>query len=204
VLTSMTVHTDGAGKFAVPGLAAGFYQVMFRRGGPDPDFQFHTQVAVNADQPRVAAEFRPQTVARLKPGDRVPRISGTTPDGHEVQVGGIEGKVLLIEFWASWNKPSLIGLAATKKLREKFTRDDFVVIGINLDRELDDLKQTARELSIDWEQVHVSAERAGWVLDEFGVRALPERFLVGKDGRLVAAGLDDDELIPAIEAALEK
>jgi thiol-disulfide isomerase/thioredoxin len=204
VLSSMTVHTDSAGKFTVPELAPGYYQVMFRRGGPNPDFQLHTQFAVKPDQRRVAVEFRPKRSGRLTPGQQLPRIDGRNLEGNEMQVAGIQGKVLLVEFWASWNKPSLIGMAAMKKLHEKFAGADVVLIGVNLDQDHDSMKRAALDHAVNWQQVHVPAEQANALLDGFGIRALPERLLVGKDGRLVAFGLDDDEMITAIETELRK
>jgi len=206
VLASMVLHTDSAGKFAVPELSAGFYHVMFRRGGINPDFQLYTQFAVKPEhaEQRIAIEFRPHGGARLRTPDRIPPIAGITPEGLDVRIAGIQGKVLLLEFWATWNKPSLVGLDTTKKLHEKFAGTDLVIAGANLDKDLDDLKRAIKEFSISWQQVHVSPEHAAGLLAEFDVRALPERFLVGKDGRLIAAGLDDDELIGAIEAELRK
>jgi len=65
----------------------------------------------------------------------------STLDGQQIQLSNYRGKVVLIHFWATWCEPCLEAIPYEMELQEKFGRDNFVVLGLNMDRKPEDARE---------------------------------------------------------------
>ncbi len=129
-------------------------------------------------------------------------------DGKDVKLSDFAGKVLLLDFWATWCGPcrqELPGLAATYKARHK---DGFEVLSVSLDYSqqvsVDDLRKFTKENGLNWRHVY---EGNGWqseIAGRYFVNGIPAPFLIGRDGNLYATGeaCRGEELAGTLEAAL--
>lgn len=113
-----------------------------------------------------------------------PEITEKTLDGKDFSLKDYKGKVVLIEFWATWCGPCKRVTPKLKELYKKYKDNkDFVMVSIALD-EKNAVKNYVKEKELEWIQV---VPDGGWSADaakDFGVNGVPTAFLIDKDGIL--------------------
>lgn len=94
----------------------------------------------------------------------------------------LKGKVVLIDFWATWCGPCKAEMPRLKKLYEKHGKDGFEILGISLDQKEKELAGYIKDNSIPWPQVF--GKDASKLADKWGVEAIPTMFLIDRKGAL--------------------
>ena len=122
--------------------------------------------------------------AKVKPLD----LSFTAFDGRAVDLAQLRGKVVLIDFWATWCGPCVAELPNVRKVYDQYHAQGFEVIGISLDLEHDrrKLENFLKENGMPWPQHY---DGKGWKNElavKYGINAVPAMFLLGKDGRIAS------------------
>ncbi len=121
-------------------------------------------------------------------------ISFTSLKGEEVDLSKMKGKVVLVDFWATWCGPCVAELPHVKDAYSKFHDKGFEIIGISLDQEKAALEGFIEQRDMPWPQYF---DGKGWeneLSNQFGIRSIPATFLVGKDGKIVATNLRGNQL----------
>ena len=125
--------------------------------------------------------------------------------GKPLSVGALRGKVVLVDFWATWCGPCRAELPNVIETYKKYHPQGFEIIGVSLDSDrakLDDfLKKTD---GMTWPQFY---DGEGWgnkLAKKYGVESIPFTVLVGPDGKVIAKGLRGELLAPAVANALKK
>lgn len=129
-------------------------------------------------------------------------ISFTATNGAEVDLAKMKGKVVLVDFWATWCGPCVKEMPHVVAAYEKHKAAGFDVIGISLDQEKSKLEAFATENKMTWVQYF---DGLGWgnkISGKLGITGIPATFLIGKDGKIVDTNLRGDALDKAIEKAL--
>ena len=120
--------------------------------------------------------------ARPPVGAAPPDIFGQDKDGKPVALSSHPDKVVIITFWASWCGPCLRELPVLDKIRRAVGGEHLEVIAVNYEEPRRDFLRIVRELPdspLTW--VH---DRKGRIADKYGVKALPNMFIVGRDGKI--------------------
>ena len=123
-------------------------------------------------------------------------------DGSEVDLAKLRGKVVLVDFWATWCGPSMAELPKLLASYAKFHGRGFEIVGISLDEDEAALKKVIKSKKIAWPQFF---DGRGWeseIAHRFGITALPTLWLVNKEGMLIEVNPDAD-LAGKIEGLLK-
>ena len=106
-------------------------------------------------------------------------------DGRTVDLSKMKGKVVLIDFWATWCGPCVKEIPSIKKIYDKFQGRGFEVIGISLDRDRKKLETFVNENNIPWPQFFDGKGGKNRLAKKYGIRGIPTLWLVDKQGNLV-------------------
>jgi len=131
-----------------------------------------------------------------------PSFRERATNGQMISLEALRGKVVLLDFWATWCGPCRRELPNVIKLYNRFKGKNFALIGISLDVSIDDLRSFVSENGMPWPQVF---DGRGWdnkIATLYNVRAIPSSFLLDKDGKIIAKDLRGQELAAAVERAL--
>ncbi len=111
-------------------------------------------------------------------------VFGTTLDGDAFDWEAYTGKVVLIDFWATWCRPCLEEVPNLKKAYEKYHDQGFEIVGVNVDDRKATVEKHLAKDPLPWTQLH-QEEEGNKLADYYGVNSLPFIALVGKDGKVI-------------------
>lgn len=122
-------------------------------------------------------------------GNPAPEISLPDPEGNVVKLSSLKGKVVLIDFWASWCGPCRKENPHVVNLYKKYKDKGFTVYGVSLDKNKGAWVKAIEQDGLTW--THVSDLR-GWdnkAALNYGVRSIPATFLIDAQGNVIAKNL---------------
>jgi thiol-disulfide isomerase/thioredoxin len=119
-----------------------------------------------------------------------PNFSGDTFDAREVSLAKLHGKVIIVNFWASWCVECRPEMPVLERLHRESGGQGLAVIGINVRENTQTVQRYARKLGLTFPLV---LDPAGTINALYGVVGLPTTFVIGRDGRAVAFGIGPRE-----------
>lgn len=132
-------------------------------------------------------------------GNRVPEFSAVAIDGQMQQWYRLKGNYIVLDFWATWCQDCVKIMPEVKELYAKYAKNEkFKMVGIALENDKGKLKKFAEDNDIKWPQILAQGWK-GEFAKIYNIKSIPQMFLIGPDGKIVAVGGVDD-----IEAVLEK
>ena len=140
--------------------------------------------------------------ASLMVGGVAPDIKLNGPDGKPVSLSSLRGKVVLIDFWASWCGPCRRENPNVVKMYQKYKDQGFEIFGVSLDNDANRWKGAIQTDGLTW--FHGS-DLMGWKskpAQMYQVHSIPATFLLDKQGKIIAKGLRGAELEAAVANAL--
>lgn len=140
--------------------------------------------------------------AQVKVDQIAPEISLPGVNDSPVKLSSFKGKVVLIDFWASWCGPCRASIPSVIKLYDKYKAKGFEVFGVSIDSKKKDWLKAIAQDKITYPQVN---DKAGWyskTTEMYGVNAIPNTFLLDKTGKIVAIDLDGEQLENKVKALL--
>ncbi|MGZ3865400.1 MAG: redoxin family protein [Bacteroidia bacterium] len=138
--------------------------------------------------------------SKLIEGSEAPDFTMATIDGKSVKLSSLRGKIVMIDFWASWCGPCRKENPNVVNVYKKFHEKGFEILGVSVDDKADKWKEAVAKDGLPW--IHVS-DLQGWNNEAvlmYGVDAIPFTVLLDKEGKILAKGLRGAKL----EAKLEE
>jgi thiol-disulfide isomerase/thioredoxin len=125
--------------------------------------------------------------------------------GRRWTAADLRGRVVLLEFWATWCAPCLDQIPMLRGMRKTYGPERFEVIGLSLDSSSRrDFVAWINRQALPWPIVHDGRAFNGRVASAFGVQALPASLLLDADGRIAAQNLRGERLKRAVDALVQR
>ena len=159
----------------------------FKESNPFPEYTEALQAELNK-------------LSMLQPGQPAPDFALHDLDGQPVSLSQFKGKVVLLDFWASWCGPCIADLGTLRQIKEQVAAQPVVFLNVSLDANEAAWKQAIAKHAI--KGVHV---RSNQVAQAYNVSGIPRYYLVDPQGLIVEDNLwvsDVDEVVAKIEGQL--
>jgi len=119
-----------------------------------------------------------------------PQFRSRTAKGQMVSLADLRGRVVLLNFWASWCQECRPEMPAFERLHRDFTGQGLTVLGVNVREGAQAIQRYAKELDLTFPLV---LDSNGEIRNSYGVIGLPTTFLIGRDGRTVGLAVGPRE-----------
>lgn len=167
----------------------------------DQHFDFMSQIAEDLKEEMPNSPYTEQFASQvekkeaLTKGKKAPDIEMTNPQGNKMALSDLRGKVVLVDFWASWCKPCRVENPNVVKTYKKYKDEGFTIFSVSLDKNKKKWKQAIQQDNLSWDY-HVS-DLKGWnnrAAQKYQVNSIPATFLVDREGKIIAKDLRGDKL----------
>ncbi len=129
-------------------------------------------------------------------------VTGT--GGEKISLAQYRGKVVLLDFWATWCAPCRQEMPSVKKVYGKYNANGFEIVGISLDRSRSDFDKYVKQNEISWPQYFDGKYWQNDIARKYGITGIPATFLIDKQGKIRYKSLRGPQLEVAVEKLLKE
>jgi len=145
----------------------------------------------------VASTLRDNVV---QAGDPAPDFSIQTAAGRSISTGNFGGKILVLNFWATWCPPCISELPSLNQMAAELKGSGVVVLGISVDKEKNAYDGFLKKVKLNFDTAH---DPEGEIAFDYGTFKYPETYVIGRDGKVIEKFIaDPDWMDPQILARL--
>ncbi len=161
--------------------------------------RFVEKYKTTAPNAAAAVEAQIKQMGSMVVGGEAPNFTQKNPDGEGISLSDFRGKVVLIDFWASWCGPCRQENPNVVRMYNKYKDEGFEILGVSLDRDKTRWLGAIEKDGLTWP--HVS-DLKGWqnaVAQQYGVRSIPHTVLLDAEGNIIARNLRGSALEQKLE-----
>ena len=134
-------------------------------------------------------------------GKPAPDFSLTDINGNPISLKDYQGKVVLLDFWATWCGPCIAEMPNVKKIYDTHKDMGFVVIGISLDNDASEVRDFLKECELPWRQICDGQD--GPLKKFFQIRGIPSLWLIDREGKVISYKVRGAELRKLVDEAVK-
>jgi len=131
-------------------------------------------------------QAQPGAQTNVTVGEAAPEITLPTPEGSELSLSDLRGKVVLIDFWASWCKPCRAENPNVVRIYNQYKDQGFEILGVSLDRSKEAWVQAIQQDNLTWKHVSDLQFWNSEAAQVYGVSSIPYTVLVDREGNVIA------------------
>ena len=164
-----------------------------------PEFGERVDAVLDSLKQPIEAEKIRRTLVE---GTKLPDFAEKDLAGKPLSIADYKGKVVLIDFWATWCVPCRIEFPNVLKTYEQYHAQGFEIIGVSLDEDQSALERFIKENNLTWQQYYDGKRFENKLAAKYGVMFIPTNYLLDGDGKIIGKDLRGDELEEAVGKAL--
>lgn len=157
------------------------------------------------DRQKSLAQLMAEQTAQFHIGENLAGFDEKDLNGKPISTTAFKGKVVLIDFWATWCPPCLIEMPNVIATYQKYHGPDFEIIGISSDDDRDALvKFLAKHSEMGWPQYFDERGPSNKLATQYNIKLIPFNILLNRDGKIIGVDLKGKALGEAVAKALGK
>jgi thiol-disulfide isomerase/thioredoxin len=130
----------------------------------------------------------------VKVGNKLDDFELPNPNNKIISTRNFRGKILYIDFWASWCVPCRKLNPELMKIYGKYNHDGFEILGVSIDKDIEKWKKAIATDKLTWENVIESDGFQGEISTKYDVRGIPTNFLIDREGKVIREDISINEL----------
>lgn len=155
---------------------------------------------------RYVSEFKAEVdkLRKLAVGQKAPEIQAYTPDNKTVKLSDFKGKVVLVDFWASWCMPCREENPNIVKQFNTFKDDNFTVLGVSLDNNPGSWMRAIQDDKLTWTNISDLQAWSSPLIIDYSIKGIPASYVLDEQGVIIAKNLRGKQLEDFLTKTLKK
>lgn len=149
---------------------------------------------VKQSAPGIELKKKIDEMGTVSVGGIAPNFKAETPDGKELSLYDLRGRVVLLDFWASWCGPCMAEMPNVKEIYKKYHDKGLEILGVSLDSKKELWVNAIEKNELKWHHVSTLNKFDCPIAKLFRVTGIPRMYILDKDGKIIAQDLRGEEL----------